>query len=166
MKYLVMLGILATCGMAQADFKAAYIDMQKAIQSTKAGKDAKSSLEKEFNKKKEELKKKEGKLKQEADEFEKKRAVLSEKSRAEKQASLQKKMMEFQQELQKSQMNIQQKERELTQPILTKMQKVVDALAKKKGFSMVFEKSGQGVMWAKADLDITDDVIKEFEKSK
>lgn len=165
MKALLMVLILGTTLPAMA-FQAAYIDMQKAIQSTKAGKNAKSKLEKEFNKKKDELKKKEGKLKEEADEFQKKANVLSAKTRQEKQAALQKKMMQFQQELQQSQMNIQKKERELTQPILEKLQKVIEKIAKNKGYSMVFEKASQSVMWAKADLDITDAVVKEFEKTK
>jgi len=147
-------------------FQAAYIDMQKAIQGTTAGKSAKSKLEKEFNKKKAELKKKEGKLKKEADEFQKKANVLSAKARADKQAGLQKKMIEFQKELQASQMNIQKKERELTEPILKKIQGVIEKVAKKKGYSMVFEKASQSVMWAQADLDITNEVVKEFEKSK
>ena len=113
-----------------------------------------------------ELKKKEGKLKKEADEFQKKANVLSEKARNEKQAALQKKMFEFQQELQQSQVNIQKKERELTEPILKKIQGVIAKVAKDKGYSMVFEKAGQGVMWDKADIDITDKVVKEFEKAK
>ena len=37
---------------AHAEFKAGVVDMQKAIQSTKAGKKAKSELEGEFEKKK------------------------------------------------------------------------------------------------------------------
>ncbi len=155
--------LLATPAMA---FQAAYIDMQAAIQATKAGKSAKSNLEKEFNKKKAELKKKESQLKKEADEFQKKASVLSDSSRAEKQAALQKKMMAFQQELQQSQLNIQKKERELTEPILKKIQDVIAKVAKKKGYSMVFEKASQSVMWAKSDLDITDEVVKEFEKTK
>lgn len=147
-------------------FKAAYIDMQKAIQATSAGKSARTTLEQEFNRKKDELKKKEEQLKKEAEEFEKKRMVLSEKNRGEKQEALQKKMMAFQQELQQSQANIQQKERELTQPILEKMQKVIETIARKRGLSMIFERGSQGVMWAKGDLDITEDVITEFEKVK
>jgi outer membrane protein len=165
MKLLVIMMTLLFLNPAYA-FQAAYIDMQKAIQSTKAGQDAKSRLEKEFNKKKAELKKKEGVLKTEADSFQKKANVLSEKARAEKQADLQKKMMAFQKELQESQMNIQQKERELTQPILEKIQKVISKVAKNKGYSMVFEKGSQSVMWAEAGLDITDEVVKEFEKTK
>ena len=149
-----------------AEFQAAYIDMQAAIQGTSAGKNAKKKLEKEFNKKKDELKKKEGELKKKADEFEKKRMVLSEKVRAEKQAGLQKEMMAFQQELQKSQMTIQKKERDMTGPILTRIQKVIGDIAKEKGYSMVFEKAEHSVMWADSALDITDTVVKRFEKSK
>ncbi len=165
-KFIIILIVFCFQNFAWADFKAAYIDMQKAIQSTSAGKKAKKSLEKEFNKKKEQLKKKEGALKKEAEAFEKKRMVLSEKVRAEKQAALQKKMIEFQQELQTSQMNIQKKEREFTAPILEKIQKIIKKIAEQKSYSMVFEKNSQAVMWAKADLDITQEVIKEFEKSK
>lgn len=166
MKTILIVLSLMISATASANFKAAYIDMQAAIQSTSAGKNAKKKLEAEFNKKKDELKKKEGDLKKQADEFEKKRMVLSEKVREEKQMGLQKQMMEFQQELQKSQVTIQQKERELTQPILDKIQKVIGEVAKEKGFSMVFEKASQSVMWAKTDLDITDEVVKRFEKTK
>ena len=163
----ILLSIFLIVGFsAQAKFEAAYIDMQAAIQGTSAGKSAKTNLEKEFNKKKDELKKKETKLKAEAEEFQKKASVLSEKARAEKQAALQKKMYAFQQELQESQMKIQKKERELTAPILKKIQGVIEKVAKDKGYDMVFEKSGQGVMWAKTDLDITKLVIKEYEKTK
>ncbi len=166
MKYLVTLFFIFAVVPLQANFQAAYIDMQAAIQATTAGKNAKKNLEAEFNRKKDELKKKEEKLKAEAEEFEKKRMVLSEKVLGEKQAELQKKMMAFQQELQQSQTSIQQKERELTEPILVKIQKVIASIAAQKGYSMVFEKASQSVMWAKTELDITNDVVKEFEKTK
>ena len=166
MKTLILTLILLIQAPAWAKFQAAYIDMQAAIQSTTSGKSAKKTLEEEFNKKKAELKKKEGALKKEAEDFEKKKMVLSEQKRAEKQGELQQKMMGFQQELQQSQASIQKKEQELTQPILEKIQKVIAKVAKDKGYSMVFEKGSQSVMWAKADLDITDQVVKEFEKTK
>lgn len=149
---------------AFAEFKAAYIDMQKAIQATSAGKKAKKELEGEFEKKKKDLKKKEDDLKKKAEEFEKKKMVLSDKVREEKQAELQDEMMKFRDELGKSQVMIQQKERDLTKPILEKLQKVIADLAKEKGYSMVFERAEQSVMWAQADLDITDEAVKKFEK--
>lgn len=159
---IMLFTVLATPAMAE--FKAAYIDMQKAIQATSAGKKAKKELEGEFEKKKKDLKKKEDDLKKKAEEFEKKKMVLSDQVREQKQAELQEEMMKFRDELGKSQVMIQQKERDLTKPILEKLQKVIGDLSKEKGYSMVFEKAEQSVIWAQSDLDITDEAVKKFEK--
>ena len=164
MKKLIILMVFLFQSPARANVQIGYIDMQRAIQGTSVGKKAKKTLEKEFNRKKKELKNKEEKLKKSADDFEKKKMVLSEKIRSEKQASLQREMIEFQQELQASQLNIQKKERELTAPILKKIQGIIEKLAREKKLSMVFERNSQAFVWAKSDLDLTEEVIKEFEK--
>jgi outer membrane protein len=147
-----------------AEFKVGVVDMQKAIQTSSAGKKAKKEVEGDFEKKKKDLKKKEDDLKKRVEEFEKKQAVLSDKVRQEQQADLQKDMMQFREEVNKSQVTIQQRERELTKPILEKLQKVILEIAKEKDFSMVLEKAEQSVMFAKTELDITDEVIKRADK--
>lgn len=163
-KALMFVTFLMGTVQASAEFKAAYIDMQKAIQATGAGKKAKKELESEFEKKKKDLKKKEEELKKRAEEFEKKKMVLSDKNREEQTAELQQEMMKFREDLGKSQMLIQQKERDLTKPILEKIQKAIADIAKEKDVSMVFEKGEQSVLWAKPEMDITDDVIKRADK--
>jgi outer membrane protein len=165
MKQIVTLLALSVFSLsAFAEFKAGVVDMQKAIQATSAGKKAKKELEKEFEKKKTELKKKEDDIKKRAEEFEKKKMVLSDKVREEQQVEIQQDMMKFRDELGKSQMVIQQKERELTKPILDKIQKAISDIAKEKDLSVVLEKTEQSVMWAKAEMDITDEVIKKADK--
>ncbi len=159
----VLIGVLMS-GFAHAEFKAATVDMQKAIQATDSGKKAKKELEKEFDKKKADLKKKEEDLKKRAEEFEKKKMVLSDKVREEQQVELQQDMLKFRDELGKSQQGIQQKERELTKPILEKVQKVIGEIAKEKDLTVVFERAEQSVMFATADMDITDEVIKRANK--
>lgn len=147
-----------------AEFKVGVVDMQKAIQTSSAGKKAKKEVEGDFEKKKKDLKKKEDDLKKRVEEFEKKQAVLSDKVRQEQQVDLQKDMMQFREEVSKSQVTIQQRERELTKPILEKLQKVILEIAKEKDFSIVLEKAEQSVMFAKTELDITDEVIKRADK--
>lgn len=159
----VLVTILSTTVFA-AEFKVGVVDMQKAIQTSSAGKKAKKEVEGDFEKKKKELKKKEDDLKKRVEEFEKKQAVLSDKVRQEQQADLQKDMMQFREEVGKSQVTIQQRERELTKPILEKLQKIILEIAKEKDFSMVLEKAEQSVMFAKTELDITDEVIKRADK--
>ena len=77
---------------------------------------------------------------------------------------LQKEMVGYQELVGKSQVDIQKKERDLTMPIIKKLRKIIDKIAKKDGYTMILEKSEQGVLWAKKDVDITERVIKEFEK--
>lgn len=164
-RMIVAFAVLMMAAAAQAETKIAFVDMQKAIQATSAGKKAKAELEGEFNKKKKELEKKEADLKKMGEDLEKKKSVLSEEALAKKQGEFQEEMMKYRDVVGKSQADIKKKEFDLTTPILEKMKKVIAKIAKDKGLSMVIENS-QMVLYATADSDITDDVVKAFEKEK
>jgi outer membrane protein len=161
---LALIAVAFVSSQAQADVKMGYVDMQKAIQSTKAGKKAKKDLEAEFEKRKKSLQSKEANLKKMGEELEKKAMVLSDDVRAKKQKEFQESMMEFQQLVQKNQQEIQQQERKLTEPILKKLQTVIEDMAKKESYTVILEKRENGVLWAQKELDITDQVVKAFEK--
>lgn len=152
--------------MALAEVKIGYVDLRKALQETSAGKKAQKDLEKEFNSKKEELAKKEKDLKTMNEDLDKKKLVLSDEARGKKQAELQQEMIKFQQLVQQTQANLQKKERELTQPILEKLQDILDKKAKEGGYTVVLEKAEQSVLWAKKDIDLTDDLVKAYEKAQ
>lgn len=162
---LLAMSLLLAASFAQAEAKVGYVDMQKAIQSTSAGKKAKDELEKDFNKKKKELEKKEADLKKMGEDLEKKKSVMSEEALAKKQAEFQEEMLKYRDVVGKSQVEIQKKERDLTAPILEKMKKVISKLAKDQGYTMVIENS-QMVLYATSEADLTDAVIKAFEKEK
>ncbi|MBS1970568.1 MAG: OmpH family outer membrane protein [Bdellovibrionales bacterium] len=157
--------VMAASLVHAAEAKIGFVDMQKAIQSTAAGKKAKSELEGEFNKKKKELEKKEADLKKMGEDLERKKSVLSEEVLSKKQAEFQEEMMKYRDVVGKSQLEIQKKERDLTAPILEKMKKTIEKVAKEKGYSMILENS-QMVLFATADSDLTDEVIKAYEKEK
>jgi outer membrane protein len=166
MKSLVIgLSVLLAAGFAQAETKIGFVDMQKAIQATSAGKKAKTELETEFNKKKKDLEKKEADLKKMGEDLERKKSVLSEEVLGKKQAEFQDEMMKYRDIVGKSQQEIQKKERELTAPILEKMRKTIAKIAKDKSYSLILENS-QMVLFATADADLTDEVVKTFEKEK
>jgi outer membrane protein len=138
--------------------------MQKAIQETTAGKKAKKDLEEEFNKKKKDLDKREADIKKMGEDFEKRSMAMNEEARMKKQAELQAEMRKYQELAGKSQMEIQKRERDLTQPIVTKLRGIIEEIAKKEDFTVILEKSEQSVMWAKKDIDLTERVIKEYDK--
>ena len=147
-----------------AEMKIGYIDMQKAIQATTAGKKAKKDLEDEFNKKKKDLDKREADIKKMGEDFEKRSMAMNEESRMKKQTEIQSEMRKYQELAAKSQLEIQKRERDLTQPIVTKLRTIIEDIAKKEDYTMILEKSEQSVMWAKKDFDLTDRVVQTYDK--
>lgn len=145
--------------------KFGYVDMQKAIQETTAGKKAKKDLEDDYNKKKKDIEKKEADLKKMNEDLEKKSMVLSDEVRAKKQQDMQAEMLKYRELVGKSQMDIQKREQELTKPIVEGLRKILSDIAEKENYTMVFERSEQSVMWAKKEVDLTSRIIAEFEKT-
>ncbi len=156
---------LAAPAMAAAE-KVGFIDLQKAVQATASGKKAKESLDGDFKKRKEGLDKKKADIEKMGQDLEKKKSVLSEEVLSRKQMELQEEMMKFQKIVGENQVELQKKEKELLEPIIEKMRKVIEKVANEKDFAMVLEKAGQNVLFAKKDADLTDDVVKAFEKEK
>jgi outer membrane protein len=166
-----IVGLLAVLMMgfglrARADVKIGFVDMQKAIQETAAGKKAKKELETEFNKKKKDLEKKEADIKKMGEDFEKRSMAMNEDARLKKQGELQGEMRKYQEHAAKAQMEIQKKEHDLTQPIVTKLRSILEDIAKKENFTVILEKSENSVMWAKKDIDLTERLVKAYDGKK
>jgi outer membrane protein len=151
---------------ALSETKLGYVDVQRAVQSVSSGKKAKESMEAEFKKRKDSLDKKKSDIEKMGQDLEKKKSVLSEEVFGKKQMELQEEMMRFQKTVAENQMEIQKKEKDLLEPIFEKMKKIIEKVAQEKNFTMVIEKNAQNVLFAQKDTDLTDDVIKAFEKEK
>jgi outer membrane protein len=149
-----------------AETKIGYCDVQKAIQSTGAGKKAKETLDGEFGKRKKDLDKKKADIEKMNQDLEKKKAVLSEEVMGKKQMELQEEMMKFQKVVAENQMELQKKEKELIEPIIEKMRKVIEKVAVDKGYSLILDKQAQAILYSQKDADLTDTVIQAFEKEK
>ena len=71
--------------------------------------------------------------------------------------ALQQKTMGFQKE-------IQNQENELKKPILEKLKTVIDKISQQEKVSMTFEVSASPVVYAANKVDLTDKVIKAYDK--
>ena len=52
----------------------------------------------------------------------------------------------------------------LMQPIAEKLKKVIDEIGREKGYSLIIERQGPGVLYVREALDITDLAVAEFNK--
>ena len=150
-----------------AELKIAYVDLQRAFAEVDEGKAAKAKLEQLRDAKQKELDKEQEALKKEKDTFEKQMATMTDTARQQQGTELQKKLYDLQQRFEKGRAELAQTERETLSGILSKMQPIIQTIAQRDGFTMVFEKTDSGLLYAPASLDITNELIRLFnEKNK
>jgi outer membrane protein len=164
MKALFALLILAIALPSQAAVLVGLVDIQKIITSIKEGKNVQSKLEKSFNEKKAVLKKDEEKIKKTQEDYKKQSMVLAEQARMTKERELQEMMMKLQQKTMEYQREIQKMEQDMKKPILEKLRPIIEEVSKANAVAMTFELSAAPIIYAEAKKDLTDEVIKTYDK--
>lgn len=152
-----------TAAIAAETGKVAIVDIEKAIKQTSAGVKMEKELKAEFEKKKADFSKREADLRKKFEEYDKKKNLFSEEARQKKTEEFQREQMSFQKEVAESQGSIQKKERELLEPIAKKMEEIIEKVAKDGGYTAILDR--RAILWGSKTVDLTDDVVKEFEKT-
>jgi outer membrane protein len=144
--------------------KIGYVDLQRALNETDDGKRAKSRLKGIFDRKQKELDAKQNELKKLKEDLDKQRAsgLLTPAKIAEKEQELQKKFLDLQQLYLKHQKDLSEEEGKVTREIFRRMQGIIANIAASEGFSFIFEKSEANLLWAKAEFDLTSQVVRRY----
>jgi outer membrane protein len=140
------------------------VDIQKVITTIKEGKNVQKTLEKAFNDKKAILKKDEEKIKKAQEDYKKQSMVLAEQARMNKEREMQENMMKLQNKTMEFQKEIQAMEQNMKKPILEKLRPIIDEVSKANAVAMTFELSAAPIVYAESKKDITEDVIKSYDK--
>lgn len=140
------------------------VDIQKVITNIKEGKSVQKKLEKSFNDKKQLLSKEESKIKKAQEDYKKQSMVLADQARMNKERELQEMMMKLQNKTMEFQREIQKMEQELKKPILDKLRPIIDQVSATNEVDMTFELSAAPIVYAKNKKDLTDEVIKSYDK--
>lgn len=165
MKHIIVAGIVAVCiastSVFAADLKLGYIDMQRALKGSDAGKEAQEQLAAKVKKYQDEINVKQEDLKKLKEELEKQGTLLSDSARATKEKDYQNKLKDFQRFTKDAQDELQAKDEELTRKILGGMEKVIQDYGHKKGYTFIFVKN-ETMLFYDEKADLTDEVLKLF----
>ena len=153
---------------ADAPFKMGIIDPQAILEKSAAGKRALAGLkeyaqarQKLIGGDEEELKNLEKQLKEQE-------STLSEVAKREKQNQFRAKLAEYQKKGSEFQQELAAKQKELVDEYMKKIQAATKAVAEKGGYSLVVDRGSETtlkiVIYNKDSVDMTDQVLKEFEK--
>ena len=161
---LIVLAGLLVAGPVLAEQKIGYVDVQRAVMSVEDGKAVKKKLESFAKKKKTELEKAQDELKAMKEDLEKQASLLKDDVKRKKALEFQQKVAEFQESYLKSEKELSSKQAELSKPILEKLEKIINAVAKEQNYDLIIEKAA--VLFAKGNLDLTDEIIGRYNAGK
>ncbi|HLZ35166.1 MAG TPA: OmpH family outer membrane protein [Nitrospira sp.] len=164
----VLLFGIASAATAAEAFKMGVIDPQAVLEKSKAGKKALdglkeyvSSRQKLLSRDEEELRNTEKTLKESA-------SKLSEAEKKDKETQFRTKIQEYQKRAQEFNQDLQGRQKELVDDYMKKIASATQTVAEKGGFSLVVDKGSEQtikiVIYNKDTIDITEQVIKEFDR--
>jgi len=142
------------------------VDLYRAFTQTKEGKNVLQKLEKELKTKQAAIEKKQQDLVLWKEDTAKKFPMLSDSMKAEKQAELEKRVREYGESVQKLDGELKALKEKLEKPVLQKLNKALKTIATREEFDVILDASAGGVIWARPALDITDQLVREFGKTK
>lgn len=157
--------LLATPALA-ADQKIGYVDLQKALNTSEAGKAAKDRITKKVKEYEGTIDTRQKELKKLKDDLEKQGMLLSEDARGAKERDYQQKVKEFQRFTKDIQEELQQKDADFTKQILEELFKVIKEVGEKEGYTLILEQSESSILYADEKANLTDKVIKAFDARK
>lgn len=158
--------VLSASAFADDGAKIACVDVAKVIGQSKTGQSAQKQLDDERKKVEDMLSQKKGEFDRQQQALEKQRATLSEKALSEKEEQLISLDKDLKRNLQDKRESFQRDKVRIQGDLFSKIRKVITEIGKERGFTVILERSGQGVLYAGNNVDITDDVIKRFDSAK
>ncbi len=154
--------LASTASVVEAQVKIGVVDLQRAINETEDGRQAKRRLTKLFEERQKKLDAAQESLKSQKESIERQQDVLSEEALKKKVEKYQEDLMALQTEYVDYQRELSTKEAELTKKILDKMQAILRRIGQSDGYTLIVEANEGGIVWVPANLDLTDVLIQQY----
>ena len=159
---LLFLGPMASTPFA-AEKRVGFVDIQKAVISTKEWKKSFETFKKDFAKEKKKIKSREARIKKMLADLNKQSFVLDPELKKKKEDKFRKEKVAFERYVQDKNEEFGKSEKEMTQKILLKMMKVIRKIGKEKKFTMILEQ--KVVLYHDKGNDLTSLATKAYDKS-
>ena len=157
----VMLLAMTMTAPAHAELRLAFVDIQRALNECRAGRQAKTRFRGRVERLQTQLQREQDGVESLKRELEQKGALMQPDQRQNLEDEYTKKLRQFQDDYKNSRDELQQKDNQVTGAIVRDLATVVRQLGEKNGYTMVMEKGT--LLWAIPSADITDEVIRAYD---
>jgi outer membrane protein len=148
---------------AQEVVKLAYVDMQKALNESRAGKKALGELQKLMEERKTGLQRQKEALEKKKDELDKQGLLLNEDTRKTRENEVRTLERDYSRTLSDLKDEFGRREGEFTDGIRKDLLKVIEKIGREGGYTLVLEKQYSAVLYAPPSIDLTETLIKRYD---
>lgn len=149
---------------ALAEEKIAFVDFQRVFEQSEVIKRMNEKLQDGIRAEQQTIEKKRDALEKSKEELEKKIAVLNPEARAKKEEELRTELKDLKRYAGDKEEEFQRRGSTLMQEIMKDLTDIVKEMGKAKGYSAVVERSTGGVIYFDPAADMTEEVVKEYDK--
>ena len=146
-----------------AESRVGFVDIQKAVISTKEWKKSFEDFKKDFANEKKKIKSRETRIKKMLADLNKQSFVLDPELKKKKEDKFRKEKVAFERYVQDQNAEFSKSEKEMTQKILLKMMKVIQKIGKDKKYTMILEQ--KVVLYHDKGNDLTSLATKTYDRS-
>jgi len=156
----ILLALSASVGAAQERIRIGFVDIQRVIGESQAGKRAKDRFQAQIKKAEADVIKERQDLERLRADLDKKGPLLKDEERRNMEADFQKRSVNLQRTMGDYQQDLRQKENEMMAEILKELEGVVNDLGKSEKFTVILERSQ--ILYSDQGTDITTRVIEAY----
>jgi outer membrane protein len=145
---------------AQERIKIGYIDIQKVIAESQAGKRARDRFQAQVKKAEADIVKERQELDRLKSDLDKKGPLLKDEERRNLESDLQKRSVTLQRSMSDHQQDLQAKNNEMMSELLKELEKIVNEVGRAEKFTLILERSQ--ILYSDQGIDITSKVIETY----
>jgi outer membrane protein len=159
-----VLFVIPSYAVSAQEVKIGFVDLQRALNESEAGKKAKAELEAIIKEKQSRIDEKIMRKEKIRKELEMQATVLSENAIRQRQDELDRMERDIQRLIDDSNAEIQRRQRQMELSILKELDAIITELGKEEGYTIILP--AEVILYSGEGTDITDRVIEKYDKSK
>jgi outer membrane protein len=157
------LAVLVCSSAAAQSAKFGYVDIQRAVTESAAGKDAMEKFKGTVSRMETTIMTEKEQIERLAETMQRQSMMLTDDIRREREKELLRRQRDYERQVKDSQAELQIKEAELTNDILEELIPIIQKYGKDNNYTFIFERSDKVLLYAVEDLNLTDTLIALFD---
>jgi len=162
----LLMVLLAGAVVAAEEYKIGYVDLQRALNESSAGKQAKEKFTAEVKRAESDILRRKEEVERLGASLEKQSSMLKDEARVDKEKQFIQMQKDYERKVKDTKDELQIKDAQLTKGILEDLVTIIKNYGKENKYTIIFEKSETVLLYATESIELTDKIISLYDSRK